>query len=322
MSAYPPERFLGFSSEDLRHEGAVVTFFELLSLELRASLRTDQEKELYAATELLLHAHTHGGLSWEHLAAVIRLRLDYGPIFGQYGDELDGPSDFARGTADLYNDHMRDLFVSLLDPTAAWLFVESILEATRGLALRTPDKTGTRGSKALRQADDASQEVIQSYLAKTHALALNYEKAVLAHPDFRKQVIALQKSVWDKEWSYSYDVSPFSGVSPKRRWSKAKGLDREGIDESTLASLKRLCVEWCLESIGISSSSPDPAGIQIQAQRIAVRPRLDGMGLEVFIPRFYRYSHIHRHEKSDFAILRDAMSSIYDAFKKRRKKTP
>jgi hypothetical protein len=85
------------------------------------------------------------------------------------------------------------------------------------------------------------------------------------------------------------------------------------------ATIAAFCTKWCLECVGtgrIGLKGGFNKVIYYRASRPRVEISPNGDGLNVFMPRFYQFSHIKNHASEDFGHLKEAMDCVYDAYRK------
>lgn len=142
-----------------------------------------------------------------------------------------------------------------------------------------------------------------------NVVARAYETELLRDPIFLKEAEQIQHMVNLSSWH----------VFLNSHNSEFECRGSAGtIEKSKMDAIRHFCAKWCLGNFTVQpKSAKQQYGFSFWAMRFFVRPRSDGTGLDVFIPRFYNLSHIKNYHDKDFDDLKKSLEGIFTPYRKR-----
>lgn len=146
----------------------------------------------------------------------------------------------------------------------------------------------------------------------SYALADDYRKQLARHRPFRlgwAQLTArIRKHGWTG-WHYEFRSNYLWKCSHHAKLSQL--TLRTDADKAERESMKAFCERWCLGEIGLYQPHPTTGKTKCIIKPLHVLVSTKTMGIDVFIPRYLRFTHIHNYDDADFAPLKHAMDKAF-----------
>lgn len=275
--------------------------------------------EARKATKLVLRAHQYGLLRWTQLAAILEHQVEYIRLYR------------TTVTAVAYlADRLVNADGSERDPTPGEIRVLESKYLNRLVHLTELLQTGESPSqfhaeqklegKAIEYWTRGGHTSNESLDSPHDEVSRAYEKELSDNADFKNAAQQLAARIEIGSWCYSFHANRLvecgDGGSPSKELSK-------NVPEATLREIKEFCASWCLEKIGVERISVESERhITMRALRLRLMIRPDHTGFDVFIPRYYRFSHIKNYENKDFAELKKCMDEIFLGYRKASSRVP
>jgi hypothetical protein len=136
--------------------------------------------------------------------------------------------------------------------------------------------------------------------------------------DLRATKECLGSELLRKLWYYDYAANAMAEVNSNHDISAWTGRP---VPHGCTELLNALCRRWCLSAVSNAVGSIRRHGLYITVSRPKVSWRRDGTGVDVFIPRFYKYNDLANYRHGDFRPLLAAMARIFPTDRLQRRQT-
>ena len=317
----------------LRNKDYVMATFKEISRRLRATRYLYYYLcDLFFATEFLIYlVEVEESLTWEHLAVILRHKIDYERIYDVYGRSLEMMWDDGIDIpeSDSRQRYSRARYFDGLGPQMehAYPFLDAIAILSESFLpkdKRRPVKKTTwalMGMSASAVAARAEGSLDSSAAAlsidaedeREHGARV-FEAELLADDRFVSHLIGVASQVKSARWHYVFLAGEWNDTPPRldalpgnptlnpyESWN----VDRD----ETIWMLPSFCSTWCLRSVSTECGSSYFEGLYITAKRVTVREGAGGA--VVFIPRYYSFRHIQERAGSDFRRLKGLLDSRF-----------
>jgi len=319
-------RFDGIDKKKGMPKEAVLEAFRGLQKRLaEISPPSDNLAELAHTTAALLAAEedrTPDRLSWTQLRTLLVEGIDYVAIFQELGKHswsemseterffgvplsIEGPafSTYRTGMFVAYVGWLTTYLAGAAKGTTRDIRVGRKIQPDMG-----PSTEQWLGLTFLGEALEGNATPISNDWPRSCVL----EKNLLADKDFSDDLLAAEKFVitalGKSRWYYDYDTNAVANVTADGELVPWAG---RSVPMAILEYLRGFCNLWCLAAVSNATGSAKGHGMYFTVHRPKVSVRPDATGIDVFIPRFYKYNDIHNYSTKDFRPLWVAMDRVF-----------
>jgi len=262
-------------------------------------------KHVFDATDALLSAYENGDVSIAQLRSILTKPVQYVWIYTKITS--DSSAEW-HGNTEL--SHSR--FIGLISTLTKHITGELTHRKFATLPIfqgRTVEYwiTGDRVPKS----PDHVAEVVEN------AVADNYYRQLRRHPPFRehwKKVCDVVEGLLESVKLPSYDSEMSSWIYDY--WENMIVVNHQHFvditkeNEAILWPPRSFCEQWCLEQVGRSDGSE--SGMDFTPMHVKVKRHKRGIGWDVFIPQYYKFTNIKTYHTRDFAGLKSAMEEKWE----------
>lgn len=308
----------------LKTKEAVISLFNRISQEVEIFCDYQQKPvgdNAFAATEILVYAVEKELLDWTKLKAIVEKTYSYDVAYSVFSKNLWGNIESADYEYDTREDYF--LFCRLCGKADEYIaYVDALVEAWN----EKSKKYSIAPKKSLKWKSPTYWENYayhQSAQIPTRAsVSTAYELRLLEEKDFveeLRQFPAKVSAFIECSWRYNFDGN---GIEIKDfEWDDGKILRFTNKSGDPLREeFRQFCLKWCLESVSVGYSTGKTDEIDFRAMRVVVKPDDENIGIRVFIPRYFRFSHIENYQDDDFGPLKIGMNEIFESFQIPRKR--
>lgn len=318
-------RFPGANrSKGIQRKAVLAAFRQLQERLSRLPPENDDLAELRHTTSALLKAEEAGELRWEQLRTLLVEGIDYVAIFRELGKHtwsamseteratgvamsVDGPSFSWYRTA---------MFVSYAGWIATFLTTEGAnpdqdtrpeRQVRADVGPSTPEWLGLTFNG---EAMEVDAPVSSKDCPRARVLATNLSLDGV----FAVEMKVAQESVspWfgKKRWYYEYDTNTVYALTADDDLVAWSGRP---VPTGVKDDLRELCRHWCFASVSNVLGDIAVRGLSVTVQRPKVTVRPDATGIDLFIPRYYKFNDLHNYAGTDFKPLQTAMRRVFPA---------
>ena len=287
------------------------------------------------ATELLLGAVTTGVLAgpwrmaWQQWAVLASCGVDYGVLYAEFCPDLishmvkrgrwltrdeyatigsDGPRNFL-----IFADELSRVLAGYPDMVPAHLQPSHFAAEPSGLLW-------TRTDGEWKWFDSREENIVANKKTTPRKVTPMYVAGLPKNRDFVSSVRELRafmektddiKHLDPKRWAFPLGTCIYTSLSTLIR----SGFESQEKNLSCLAGkLFDFCYHWNLTVLRCAEKNSMCEGLSFEAMIVKISIEHDRSGLSVFIPAYYRFSHIKNYEKQDFALLKLLMDKVCGKF--------
>ena len=304
----PRTVYARFDRTRLNDRTAVIEFFRGIPAEIMRRLGNIGVRDnAFCSTVLLLRAEEVGELTWQQMAELIARKINYPVIFEEVAGEIDDHLEYYSQSRDGYDGFDIGFYLENLRCVPLGSFIRLVaaltdsLRGERAQGFVLPD--GDLASKGPGYWVDPDQ--FRYFRSEPHR-ASEY----LRHVEQDERFIAEARGIYDllpvgAHFRLMHGQDLEVGVVAN---SQGTDLDALSGNRDTCAQVENFLRRWCLGGCWRQAGSDR---LTVFLAEVSVRVSSGDMGINVFIPRFYAFSHIKNYADRDFAVLKYAMESLH-----------
>jgi hypothetical protein len=315
-------------NKDMPREAVLDAFRDLQKRLAKVSPTNDSLAELAHTTAALLASVKKpkpDGLRWEQLRQLLVDGIDYVAVFRELGkhswSEMSETERFRGGAFKdeagetvAFSPYRTEVFISYVGWLANFLSKE-VHDPDRDIQVgrKIQDNLGPSTEKWLGLTfNDEAVEAKHVRRSEKFPRVCLLELNLRADNKFSADLLAARKFVTPvfgkRRWYYDYETNAVVSVTSDGDILPWTG---RSVPAGILDHLRELCLRWCLASVSNATGSAKAQDLYITIHRPRVSARTDNMGIDVFIPRFYKYNDIHNYGNTDFRPLLVVMDRIF-----------